>query len=312
MLNKYTWLLFLGISQWCFIANAQDTTSFFPHQVGNLWEYYLYTDFVNLDTFQIYITSDSIDDTGNHHVIVEGRWIPKDRPSGVPFEGSYLIDTLGQVFMPTGSTHLLYKLNAEEGDFWQIDSFPGAEYALVDSIWEDLIFGSLFTFKQYAYYNFIDPTDTTLGINLWNTILGKGIGIVYLGGGDAFAEINIRGAVINEVLYGDTTSNIVSIENSLFLPPQEIVLHQNYPNPFNSQTTIQFRQKNTGTINLIIFDIAGKMVNRIISNQLFPSGEHQVMWNGKDQKGGDVTSGVYIYQLISRQHKFQRLMLLIR
>lgn len=312
MLSRRFVFIILLITQMSIHLCGQDSTNFFPHQVGNLWEYFLYTDFVNLDTFQVYVTLDSIDVNGNRHVYLDGKWIPEDRPSDVPFEGSYLIDTLDQVFKPDGSNHLLYKLNAEEGDFWQIDSFPGSEYALVDSIWEDFILNSLFTFKQYAYYNFIDPNDTTLGINLWNTILGKGIGIVYLGGGEAFAEINIRGAVINGELFGDTTSNIVSIDSDLFSPPQEIKLHQNYPNPFNSQTTIKFRVQNTSSISLIIYDITGKVVNKIISNHLFPAGEHRVRWDGKDQKGGDVTSGVYIYQLISRQNKLQRLMLLIR
>ena len=73
-------------------------------------------------------------------------------------------------------------------------------------------------------------------------------------------------------------------------------LFQNYPNPFSSETTISFYIQKTVNVNIIIFNNNGKEIRTLVNeNQL--AGEHSVVWNGTDNSGETVGSGIYFYKL---------------
>ena len=69
-----------------------------------------------------------------------------------------------------------------------------------------------------------------------------------------------------------------------------------YPNPFNPQTTISFTLPNETVASLDIFNIRGQKV-RSLMNEFLSSGHHQVIWNGQDDNGRNLSSGVYFYRL---------------
>jgi parallel beta-helix repeat protein len=77
-------------------------------------------------------------------------------------------------------------------------------------------------------------------------------------------------------------------------------LYQNYPNPFNPQTTIRYYLPNIGyqpaEVELKIYNILGELVRVLVSERQYP-GEHRVMWDGKNDRGEDLASGVYFYRL---------------
>jgi len=73
-------------------------------------------------------------------------------------------------------------------------------------------------------------------------------------------------------------------------------LFNNYPNPFNPDTKIDFYVANQEKVELSIFNIKGQKVTTLM-NSVVPEGKHQVIWNGKDQQGKNVGSGVYFYRL---------------
>jgi len=79
------------------------------------------------------------------------------------------------------------------------------------------------------------------------------------------------------------------------IPKPDVQLY-NYPNPFNPITTISFSIPEESNVELSIFNIKGQKVKTIINNQ-FDSGNHSVIWNGIDNKGKLVSSGVYLYKL---------------
>ena len=81
--------------------------------------------------------------------------------------------------------------------------------------------------------------------------------------------------------------------------PAKFDLFQNYPNPFNPATTIRFELPTAEDVELIIFDILGNEVRRLITENL-PIGMHEAIWNGTNEKGGEVSSGVYFYRLTAR------------
>jgi len=73
-------------------------------------------------------------------------------------------------------------------------------------------------------------------------------------------------------------------------------LHPNYPNPFNPRTTIKFDLKRTGPVDLAVFDVAGRLVKRLV-NESVPAGIHEAVWEGKDSKGRTAAAGVYFFRL---------------
>jgi predicted secreted protein len=83
--------------------------------------------------------------------------------------------------------------------------------------------------------------------------------------------------------------------------PQVFTLHQNYPNPFNPVSTIQYELPQGSEVSLIVYDILGREVARLVNGYMEP-GYHQVTWNGCDQNGCSVPSGIYITRLITTEY----------
>ena len=78
--------------------------------------------------------------------------------------------------------------------------------------------------------------------------------------------------------------------------PTEYDLAQNYPNPFNPNTSIGFALPEAGLATLTIYNLIGQRVRTLISKSLEP-GEHSVQWDGMDEQGEPLASGVYLYRL---------------
>jgi flagellar hook assembly protein FlgD len=87
-------------------------------------------------------------------------------------------------------------------------------------------------------------------------------------------------------------------------------LNANYPNPFNPSTTISFSVKNVNNpANLVIYNTRGQIVRRLF--QGLPSGNHvSLVWDGKDDSGKAVSSGIYLLKLRSGKFVQTRKMLL--
>jgi len=95
--------------------------------------------------------------------------------------------------------------------------------------------------------------------------------------------------------------------------PRAFSLSQNYPNPFNPTTVIQYSipEGQEGIVSLSIYDLHGRIVNKLVDEEQAP-GIHQVNWNGKDNNGIGVASGVYIYRLQAGDYTSTRKMVLVR
>jgi hypothetical protein len=81
--------------------------------------------------------------------------------------------------------------------------------------------------------------------------------------------------------------------------PVEFALHQNYPNPFNPVTTINFDLPNITDVSLVIYDITGRKVRTLVSNSNIDAGYKKIVWNGRDDFGNGVATGMYIYRLVA-------------
>jgi hypothetical protein len=97
--------------------------------------------------------------------------------------------------------------------------------------------------------------------------------------------------------------------------PDKFQLFQNYPNPFNPSTTIAYQLPERKRVKLAIYDITGRQVRTLV-DEVQLAGNYQTTWNGTDQSGNVVSSGVYVYRLIvragSNQYESAKKMLLLR
>ncbi len=93
--------------------------------------------------------------------------------------------------------------------------------------------------------------------------------------------------------------------------PKSLSLRQNYPNPFNPTTTIQFELNNNANIKLAVYNLQGQLV-KVIAAGDFKAGSHLAVWDGKDNLGREVGSGIYIYRLNAEKATLSKKMLLVR
>lgn len=93
--------------------------------------------------------------------------------------------------------------------------------------------------------------------------------------------------------------------------PAEYLLSQNYPNPFNPSTTIDYTLPTTARIELVVLNELGQRVTTLASG-LTPPGRHQAYWNGCNDSGEPVASGVYLYRLSAGEFVHSRKMLLLK
>ena len=78
--------------------------------------------------------------------------------------------------------------------------------------------------------------------------------------------------------------------------PVEYALHQNFPNPFNPQTTIHYDLAKSVAVRLAIYDVNGQRIRALVED-VREMGAHTVLWDGRDDQGEDVASGVYFCRL---------------
>jgi hypothetical protein len=106
-------------------------------------------------------------------------------------------------------------------------------------------------------------------------------------------------------------STSVENEDEITQRPTEFELFQNYPNPFNLGTRIEYVLKRRGHVTLHIYNILGERVKTLL-DQDQPIGFYQISWDGKDDKGKSVSSGLYFYRLEINGFSQAKRMLLLK
>jgi hypothetical protein len=88
-------------------------------------------------------------------------------------------------------------------------------------------------------------------------------------------------------------------------------LRQNYPNPFNPATVVAFDLAARGRVRVEIYDVLGRRV-ATLTDRVFDAGRHRMSWDGRDSRGRDVASGVYICRLDTGAGRDSKKMILAR
>jgi len=104
----------------------------------------------------------------------------------------------------------------------------------------------------------------------------------------------------------DAYVTIHETDDGVDAPPMEISsyrLHNPVPNPFNPKTTIMFDLPKRSSVSLEVFDVAGRLVRRLVKKETLPRGRHSVDWNGRDDRNAQVGSGVYFLRIQAGEFK---------
>ena len=91
-------------------------------------------------------------------------------------------------------------------------------------------------------------------------------------------------------------SYAVMATDAIAFVPTTLELHQNYPNPFNPSTTIRFGLSQPGTVRLTLYNIVGQKVRELVRDAR-PAGTYEVVWDGRNDSGQIVSTGIYLYRL---------------
>jgi M6 family metalloprotease-like protein len=117
----------------------------------------------------------------------------------------------------------------------------------------------------------------------------------------------------NTELFAPVTITIPQQEDTPPEIPASYGLYANYPNPFNPSTQIGFALQKPANAYLSVYDVKGRLVRHLLTDEMTPAEQViRVTWDGKDEFGKHVGSGVYFYRLKAGQKDYVRKMLLIK
>jgi len=86
-------------------------------------------------------------------------------------------------------------------------------------------------------------------------------------------------------------------EEAVQVAPAAFQLEPAYPNPFNPRTVIRFVVPEAAVVGVVIVDVGGRVVRRLVVDAWYAAGPHQVEWDGRDELGRPVASGLYFYEM---------------
>ena len=106
-------------------------------------------------------------------------------------------------------------------------------------------------------------------------------------------------------------TEVVGIEDLAGEIPQQFAVSPNYPNPFNPSTSIRYQLPLTAKVSLVIYNTLGQRVRTLVDGTV-SAGQHEAVWDGRNESGQAVASGVYIYRFESDYFKKVQKMLLVK
>jgi hypothetical protein len=209
-------------------------------------------------------------------------------------------------------TDMAVSLESENGSNYFLKSIDGGQS------FSEHFYGSGTTYREQGI-GFASPTlgwlggasgaarETTDGGLTWNpTDWGHWLNRVFM-------LNDALGYAVGRTVYRYSEDDVTDVAEETVpeAPSPSLALYQNEPNPFNPSTMIRYVIDEDATIRLLVFDVKGNMVRKLV-DQLEQAGEHVVVWDGRDTTGRPLASGLYFYRLESDSFAEVRKMTLLK
>jgi len=162
--------------------------------------------------------------------------------------------------------------------------------------------GPTYSFYDYTTLNFLRLTDEEWRDTYLATAIRPDWVNVYLA--------NSNGSYIGE----GSTLWLTGVKEDINTTVKNYLTAQNYPNPFNASTIINFNvptYKTNANVKLIIYNSNGELIKTLVNDNL-PSGNYMAKWNGTNEMGKNVASGVYLYTLMVDDLKLSSKMMMVK
>ncbi|MFC1729560.1 FlgD immunoglobulin-like domain containing protein, partial [candidate division KSB1 bacterium] len=203
-----------------------------------------------------------------------------------------------------------------------VDDLFGYDYTLVydksklelvdDGIEEGGFMATRPGFSETVFFT----KSTARGTKVISGLKGQGDG--YVAGDGVITRLRFRSRVQDErpavelvsVKLANSDADIQRLSDVRPVP-EKFHLSQNYPNPFNPETKIRFQLPRNAHVSLKVYNILGQEVATLVNRDM-ESGFHSLNWNGRNNAGVRVASGVYIYELRTAEFSMAKKMLLIK
>jgi hypothetical protein len=285
---------------------AQDSREFLPLRVGNCWEYQ-YDEFFTYFKEFVKAIGDTIMPNGKRYVILRHRF--SDGSEGQDY---WRVDDSANSYeyrqFDTAEV-LCDRLGARVGEWWTTWKYGGCHARDSCNMFGMVIdtghVGNRAT--KFIAYNESAPRPPGSSISWSNDYFTEGIGLTYREY-EAYSKQELVGAIID----GDTLGVVSFVERGAEIgSPAALKLFQNFPNPFNSDTHIRLQLGQPGIVKLIVYDLLGREVRQLVDEER-QSGEYVTVWDGKDDRGQSVSSGIYLYRLTAKDFNFTRKAVLLK
>jgi hypothetical protein len=193
------------------------------------------------------------------------------------------------------SSQISWTTQSESNNFgWNIYRSSSSDFTNSTSQNSDLIDGAGTTTIETEYM-FQDPYNVEMGSSYWYWLESMSFS----------GESELYGPICLTVpIEGDG--------NNLPVNPENFGLQQNYPNPFNPSTVINFSLPATMKCELIVYDVTGRIIKNLFSGLIEAETMKSVLWNGKDEAGKQIASGIYFYKLKANKFNETRKMILLK
>lgn len=149
--------------------------------------------------------------------------------------------------------------------------------------------------------NFINPTNDDFHLQQGSHCIDAG---------DPTSPLDPDGtrADMGALYFDQSAVPIIANQNGV---PDQYFLFQAYPNPFNPSTTIRYQLPQPANVKLEIYNALGQLVRSLVNSRI-EAGDHEVAWNGKNDMGVQLSSGVYMYRIETQNFRQVNKMLLMK
>lgn len=127
-------------------------------------------------------------------------------------------------------------------------------------------------------------------------------------------RIHIYSQFVGTIYFDDLSiqnMGLTGVKNANKLLPSSFTVFQNYPNPFNPSTTISYGLPETGPVKVIIYNVLGREVKTLVNTNQ-KAGIQNVVWNGDNNAGHTVASGIYFYKVIAGEQVQVKKMIMLK